>query len=111
LLKVLLFVDDNPILTKISTTNDDWTLHDDEYMSDEMLILASNERWRDWTQQIQMGDNDFNDVRSTFSDTSTSQSMNGQENGDGFGQLLKSIAEILLAILSFTLNILVEIMV
>jgi len=105
LLKVLLFMDDKPIL---GSQSDDWKLTDDDYMSDEMLILHHADRWREWVQQVQVVDNDLANFvdPAIFSDSAT----HGPTNGEGFGQLMKSIAEILLAILSFALNVLVEVM-
>jgi len=105
LLKVLLFVDEKPIL---GTQSVNWKLTDDDYMSDEMILLAAADRWREWVQQVQVAEDNFADFvdTTTFSDSD----IHGQSSAEGFGQLMKSIAEILLAILSFALNVLVEVM-
>lgn len=106
LLKVLLFVDDKPVS---STYSENLKLQDDNYMTDEMQALASTNRWREWVQQVHVVDDDFGDLASTatFSDPSTQ----GSRGGEGIGQLLKTFGEVLLAILSFALNILIEVMV
>jgi len=106
LLKVMLFVDDNPVLSDQSYS---LKLSDEKYMSDEMLVLALADRWREWVQQIHVSDDDLSGLSGTSS--LSDATIGRQSKGEGFREFLKSVGEVMLAILSFVLNILVEVLV